>query len=101
VARGEHDEAADEEGDDCRDHRRHDAARPLVEGEPLGDARGVIAAVPRLLGLLARERLDPVARLRLDVAHATASSSRAPPVMAIPISSSLTVGGYSAAMRPS
>ena len=94
VAGGEHDEAAHEEREHGGDDRRDDPAGALVEREPLGDARRVPArlAARRLLGVgLAGRNVWP--------AHAT--PTRPPPVIAIPSSSSLTLGPYSPTMRPS
>src|SRR5207244_5247608 len=85
VARCEHDETAHDERDQRGEDRRDDAAGTLVEGEALGDARRVVAP-GRLLGL---ERLG----------HAAASLLR-PPVIAMPSSSSVTLGSNSPAIRP-
>ena len=80
VARGQHDHAAHEEREDRSDDRRDDAARALVDLEPLRDARGVRGGVgrERLAGRRSLEVAATAPRLR---AHA-ATSSRPPPVIA-------------------
>src|SRR5918996_4083538 len=86
----EHDEPADDEGEQRRGDGDEQAARPLVERAEAGH---------RALGL-GRVLLD---RRRAGTQTATSSSrsSLRPPSMAMPSSSSETSGGYSPAMRPS
>ena len=73
-----------------------DPARPLREREPLREALPLV--VGRRLRRLA-ERLHG-RRAGRDVAHA-ATSPRPPPVIAIPSSSSVAVGGNSPTISPS
>src|SRR5918996_1610891 len=86
----EHDEPADDEGEQRRGDGDEQAARPLVERAEAGH---------RTLGL-GRVLLD---RRGTGTQTATSSSrsSLRPPSMAMPSSSSETSGGYSPAMRPS
>ena len=85
VRRDEDDEAADDERDGSRQDGRDDAARALVEREPRRDAR------------------DRVGRLLRSVRRVgqAGTSSRWPPVIAMPSSSSVTSGEYSRTIRPS
>ena len=97
MASREHDDPGDQEGEEGRHDRGDEPAGALVEGERGGDARGVVAAVPLLLGALLR--LDSVGVAR-RVGHA-ATSWRRPPVIAIPSCSSVTPGPYAPTIRPS
>ena len=89
AGRREHDEAADEEREDGRHQRDDDAAGALREVEPARDVRR---------GLAARGRLStvPPPSGGVGLAHA---AFRPPPVIAMPSSSSETLGGYSPTIR--
>src|SRR5918996_686061 len=87
----DHDEPADDEGEQRRGDGDEQAARPLVEGAQARD---------RALGLLGRVLLDR-RRPRTQTVTSSSRSSLPPPSMAMPSSSSETSGGYSPAIRPS
>ena len=99
VPRDRNDDAAHEEGEDAGKYRRNDASQLLHDVVAAGDRRRLAVFGRWAVARVYRRGSLEVRRPWGAFAHA--ASSRPPPSIAIPISSSLTPNAYSATISPS